>query len=43
VVAAVGVGGPSQRLTKKALRACVPHLLNAAEGISSTLGYRPPM
>jgi DNA-binding IclR family transcriptional regulator len=43
VVAAVGIGGPSQRLTKKAMRACVPHLLNAAEGISSTLGYRPPM
>ncbi|MBP0592161.1 IclR family transcriptional regulator [Paraburkholderia sp. LEh10] len=43
VVAAVGIGGPSQRLSKKTLRACVPHLLNAAEGISSTLGYRPPM
>jgi len=43
VVAAVGVGGPSQRLSKKALRACVPHLLNAAEGISSTVGYRPAM
>lgn len=43
VVAAVGVGGPVQRLSKKALRACVPHLLNAADGISSTLGYRPPI
>ncbi|SAK44909.1 transcriptional regulator [Caballeronia glebae] len=43
VVAAVGVGGPAQRLTKKALRAAVPHLLTAAEGISATLGYHRPL
>jgi DNA-binding IclR family transcriptional regulator len=40
VVAAIGFGGPSQRLTKKTLRAAVPHLLSTAEGISTTLGYR---
>jgi DNA-binding IclR family transcriptional regulator len=40
VVAAIGFGGPSQRLTKKALRTAVPHLVAAADGISATLGYR---
>jgi len=40
VVAAIGLGGPAQRLTKKALRAAVPHLISAADGISATLGYR---
>jgi IclR family KDG regulon transcriptional repressor len=39
VVAAVGIGGPAQRLTKKALRGAVPHLLTAADGISASLGY----
>lgn len=43
MVAAVGVGGPIQRLTKKALRAYAPHLLTAAEDISATLGYRRPL
>ncbi|WP_258194873.1 IclR family transcriptional regulator [Paraburkholderia sp. BL18I3N2] len=41
VVAAIGFGGPAQRLTKKALRAAVPHLIAAADGISATLGYHP--
>jgi IclR family KDG regulon transcriptional repressor len=39
VVAAIGFGGPAQRLTKKTLRAAVPHLIAAAQGISATLGY----
>lgn len=40
VVGAVGIGGPVQRLTKKSLRAFIPALLNAVEGISARLGYR---
>jgi DNA-binding IclR family transcriptional regulator len=42
VVAAISLGGPTQRLTKKALRGVTPLLLNAAEGISARLGYRLP-
>ena len=42
VVAAISVGGPTQRLTKKALRGFTPLLINAAEGISTRLGYRRP-
>ncbi|WP_241495878.1 IclR family transcriptional regulator [Paraburkholderia monticola] len=41
VVAAIGFGGPAQRLTRKALRAAVPHLIAAANGISATIGYHP--
>lgn len=40
VVAAVGMAGPVQRLSKKALRGMVPMLLTAADSISSRLGYR---
>lgn len=42
VIAAISVGGPVQRLTKKALRGFTPDLMNAAEGISTRLGYRRP-
>lgn len=41
VIAAVGVAGPSQRLSKKALRGFVPALLESAEAISARLGHRP--
>jgi DNA-binding IclR family transcriptional regulator len=40
VVAAIGIGGPSQRLTLKKLRSLAPILLSTAESISSQLGYR---
>ncbi|MGA7776891.1 MAG: IclR family transcriptional regulator [Paraburkholderia sp.] len=42
VVAAISMGGPTQRLTKKSLRGFTPLVLNAAEGISTRLGYRRP-
>jgi IclR family transcriptional regulator, KDG regulon repressor len=40
VVAAIGIGGPSQRLTLKKLRSHAPVLLSTAEAISTQLGYR---
>jgi IclR family KDG regulon transcriptional repressor len=40
VVAAVGIGGPTQRLTKKALRGMAVLLLDCAETISNRVGYR---
>ena len=40
VVAAIGIGGPSQRLTLKKLRGLAPVLLSTADAISSQLGYR---
>ena len=40
VVAAIGIGGPSQRLTLKKLRGLAPLLLNTADAISTQLGYR---
>ena len=40
VVASVGVGGPSQRLTLKKLRSLAPMVLQTAEAISIQLGYR---
>lgn len=40
VVAAIGICGPSQRLTLKKLRSLAPVLINTAEAISSQLGYR---
>jgi DNA-binding IclR family transcriptional regulator len=40
VVAAIGIGGPSQRLTLKKLRGLAPVLLSTAESISTQLGYR---
>jgi IclR family KDG regulon transcriptional repressor len=40
VVAAVGLAGPLQRLTKKELRRLVPQLVTTADGISARMGYR---
>ncbi len=39
VVAAVGLGGPARRLTKKALRALVPLVTGTAQVISARLGW----
>ena len=40
VVAAVGLSGPAQRLSKRALRAMVPKLIEAALTISQRIGFR---
>jgi DNA-binding IclR family transcriptional regulator len=40
VVAAVGVAGPVQRLSKKAIAVHVPSVIRTAEAISIRLGYR---
>lgn len=40
VVAAVGVAGPSQRLSTHAIANFAPHVKEAAESISMRLGYR---
>ena len=41
VIAAVGLAGPVQRLTKKDLRALVPKVVSTAEAVSAQLGYKP--
>jgi IclR family transcriptional regulator, KDG regulon repressor len=41
-IAAVGLAGPIQRLTKKELRRLVPQVLSAAAGISARMGYKIP-
>lgn len=41
VIAAVGLAGPSQRLSRKALAGFVPHVIGTADTISMRLGYRP--
>ena len=41
VIAAVGLAGPVQRLSKKNLRSYTPWVLHAAQAISTRLGYRP--
>jgi IclR family transcriptional regulator, KDG regulon repressor len=41
VVAAVGLAGPATRLSKKAIAAFVPHVIETADLVSSRLGYRP--
>lgn len=41
VIAAVGLAGPVQRLTKKDLRALVPKVVATAEAVSAQLGYKP--
>jgi DNA-binding IclR family transcriptional regulator len=41
VIAAVGLAGPVQRLSKKNLRSFTPWVLHAAQAISTRLGYRP--
>lgn len=40
VVAAVGLAGPVQRLTKKELRRLVPQVVTTADGISARMGYK---
>lgn len=40
VIAAIGVAGPIQRLTKKAVRGFVAPVLQAADGVSARLGYQ---
>jgi DNA-binding IclR family transcriptional regulator len=41
VVAAVGLAGPTQRLTKKDLRALAPDVVGTGDAVSTRLGYRP--
>jgi len=41
-IAAVGLAGPIQRLTKKELRRLVPQVITTAAGISARMGYRVP-
>lgn len=41
VIAAVGLAGPVQRLSKKNLRSYTPWVINTAETISTRLGYLP--
>jgi DNA-binding IclR family transcriptional regulator len=40
VVAAVGLAGPVQRLTKKDLRALAPDVVSTGDAVSARLGYR---
>lgn len=40
VIASIGIGGPSQRLTLRKLRGLAPVLLDSAQAISSQLGFR---
>ncbi len=42
VVAAVGIAGPVTRLSKKAIAAFTPHVIETADLISLRLGYRSP-
>jgi IclR family KDG regulon transcriptional repressor len=42
VVAAVGLAGPVTRLSKKAIAAFIPHVIETADLVSSRLGYRSP-
>jgi IclR family transcriptional regulator, KDG regulon repressor len=41
-IAAVGLAGPIQRLTKKELRRLVPQVITTAAGISARMGYKVP-
>jgi len=40
VIAAIGIAGPVSRLSKKALAAFIPHVIETAAAISARLGYR---
>lgn len=40
VIAAVGLAGPVTRLSKKAIAAFMPHVIETADLVSSRLGYR---
>jgi IclR family transcriptional regulator, KDG regulon repressor len=41
VVAAMGISGPAQRLTKEVLGAYAAHLVSATDFVSQRLGYQP--
>ncbi len=41
VIAAVGLAGPTQRLTKKDLRAMAPEVVATGDAVSMRLGWRP--
>ena len=41
VIAAVGMAGPTRRLTKKDLRAMAPEVVATGEAVSVRLGYPP--
>jgi IclR family transcriptional regulator, KDG regulon repressor len=41
VVAAIGISGPAQRLSKEVLGAYAAHLVSATEFVSQRLGYQP--
>ena len=41
VIAAVGLAGPTQRLTKKDLRAMAPEVVATGDAVSVRLGWRP--
>lgn len=41
VIAAIGIGVPAFRMTRDLVARCVPHVVRAAAGISSELGYQP--
>ena len=43
VVAAIGLGGPVSRLSKKALVTFIPHVIETAAAISARLGHRGRM
>jgi len=40
VVAAIGLAGPTSRLSKKALATFIPHVIETADAISARLGHR---
>jgi DNA-binding IclR family transcriptional regulator len=39
VIAALGVAAPVQRMSKKALHACIPTVIDTASAVSARLGY----
>ena len=41
VIAALGVAAPVQRMSKKAMQACVPSVIETANAVSARLGYVP--
>jgi DNA-binding IclR family transcriptional regulator len=41
VIAAIGVAGPIQRLSKGPIQRLVPVVVSAAEAVSAAMGYRP--
>jgi IclR family KDG regulon transcriptional repressor len=41
-IAAVGLAGPIQRLTKKELRRLAPEVMATALAVSERMGYRAP-